>query len=239
MFFVCFQYYLEGVRDQKGVKRKVTSQSNNDKTSRRLRKEVYSSHRGDRPCHGNSVFSNPVVWLLEKGNSPHILTFCSLPKLARTVSYKAFFTTSLPSPSPPKKKCNCRHFIINSLFLRNELFSFCSNTLVYFLFPLGPVFMVSAQHFQCQCQHKDRSISSLLQVWQSCFQCFYLEAKPVGQPRCFCNESIDWRKKTDILDINGSLESKHLTWEITQKITLLQNTNWFVVSQRRKNWRYP
>lgn len=38
-----------------------------------------------------------------------------------------------------------------------------------------------------------------------------MEAEPVGQPRCFCNESTDGRKKTDILDINGSLESKHLT----------------------------
>lgn len=137
------------------------------------------------------------------------------------VSYRAFF---------PPKKHNCRHFIINSLFLRNELFSFCSNTLSYFLFPLGPVFMVSAQQFQCQCQHKDRSISSLWQIWQSCFQSFWLEAEQVGQPRCFCNESIDWRKKTDILDINGSLESKHLTWEITRKMTPLQDTNWFMVS---------
>lgn len=127
-----------------------------------------SGPRGGRDCSGNSVSRYTVAWLLEKGNSPHILIFCSLPRLARlssetTVSYKAFFL---------QKIHNCRHFITNSLFLRNKFFSFCSKTRFYFLFPLGPVFIVSVQQFQCQCQHKDRNISSLWQVWQSCFQCF-------------------------------------------------------------------
>lgn len=71
-------------------------------------------------CHDNLVFSNTVVCLLEKGNSAQILTFHSLPRLARLCTERIEFQLGT---SPPHL-IQLRHFIINSLFLRNELFSF-------------------------------------------------------------------------------------------------------------------
>lgn len=145
------------------------------------------------------------------------------------VSYRAFF---------PKKSHSCRLFIINSLFLRNELFSFCSNTLFYFLFPLGPVLLFQYSSFSANVNMKtgafpvyDRSDShaSSASSWK---------LNQWASPDVFAMKALMEERKQTSWTLTGAWKA-NTSREITRKMTLLQDTNWFMVSQRRKNWHEP